>query len=68
MTRAHFFIVLAAFFGFCSIVFDQIAYQYEKSSSSLQIEINVLSEKSEELSVLNKATMRLTERGENDEN
>ena len=44
MTRAHKLIILAATFGMLSIVFDHVAYQFEKRASSLQIEINQLRE------------------------
>ena len=44
MTRAHKLIIFAATFGMFSIVFDHVAYQFEKKASSLQIEINQLRE------------------------
>mgnify|MGYP001146316646 CR=1 FL=1 len=44
MTRAHKLIIIASAFGMFSIVFDHVAYQFEKRASSLQIEINQLRE------------------------
>lgn len=60
MTRPNILIAAAAFFGLCSIVFDQATYQSEKKVSLTEIAIATLADKERDYSLFNKNNARFT--------